>query len=225
MLVKEAFYSQLDQTLARVPKQDIVILMGDFNAKVGNRNEDIEHIIGKQGLGVMNENGKLLVDFCGAHNLRIRRTLFPHKDCHKVTWVSPNGRNQNQIDHICISSKWSKALLDVRNKRGADVGSDHHLLIGELRLYFKITAKKIKNVRKKFCVSKLKTESAKNNFVSTLKQKISESNISVNSTIDCRSNKIKSSFLESCEVELGIAKKKADEYITDRTWPLNKDEL
>lgn len=100
LLVKEVFYSQLDQTLSRIPKQDIVVLMGDFNAKVGNRNEDIEHIIGKQGLGVMNENGELLVDFCGAHNLRIGRTLFPHKDCHKITWVSPNGRDQNQIDHI-----------------------------------------------------------------------------------------------------------------------------
>ena len=101
--VKETFYSQLDQTLAKIPKQDMVVLMGDFNAKVGSSNDNAEHVMGKHGLGTRNENSELLIDVCSSHNLVIGGTLFPHKDCHKITWNSPNRRDRNQIDHICIS--------------------------------------------------------------------------------------------------------------------------
>jgi endonuclease/exonuclease/phosphatase family metal-dependent hydrolase len=106
-------------------------MMGDFNAKVGCNNEDVEHVMAKHGTGDCNENGELLTETCGNRGLMIGGTLFPHKECHKVTWVSPDpqGRTQNQIDHISISKNWGKSLLDVRNKKGADVGSDHHFII------------------------------------------------------------------------------------------------
>ena len=51
--------------------------------------------------------------------------------------MSPDHRTENQIDHICISSTFRRSLVDVRNKRGADIGSDHHLLIGKIKLKFK----------------------------------------------------------------------------------------
>jgi hypothetical protein len=52
--------------------------------------------------------------------LMIGETWFPHKECQKVTWVSPDpqGRTQNEIDHICIRRNWRKSLLDILNKRG-----------------------------------------------------------------------------------------------------------
>jgi hypothetical protein len=67
------------------------------------------------------------INLCN-HGLMIGGTLYLHKESHKVTWVSPDpqGRIQNQIDHICISKDWRKSLLDVHNKTGADVGSDYH---------------------------------------------------------------------------------------------------
>ena len=51
-----------------------------------------------------------------------------------MTWVSPDNWIENQIDHICVSSRFRRSLLDVRVKRGADVASDHHLLMGRCRL-------------------------------------------------------------------------------------------
>jgi hypothetical protein len=95
----------------------------------------------------------------------IRDTFFPHKTCHKIMWESPDCRTSNQIDHIAISRKWRKLLLDVQNKRGADITSDHHLIIGEIRI--KILSKKRKkdlpSTTRKFQVSRLKGPSMKSN--------------------------------------------------------------
>ena len=82
----------------------------------------------------MNENGELQADLCATNSLVIGGTLFPHKNCHKVTWVSPAGNAQNQIDHIVISKRWRSSLQDVRVKRGADLASDHHLIQGNIQL-------------------------------------------------------------------------------------------
>ena len=55
-------------------------------------------------------------------------------DIHKFTWESPNHRDRNQIDHMAINGRYRGSLLDTRAMRGADVGSDHHLVIAKLRL-------------------------------------------------------------------------------------------
>jgi hypothetical protein len=75
----------------------------------------------------------MFVDF-GAHNgLVIGGTLFIHKNIQKETWISPDGLTRNQIDHISILNKWRKSLLNVRAYQGADIDSDHHLVIGEVK--------------------------------------------------------------------------------------------
>lgn len=51
-------------------------------------------------LSTQNENGEIRCDFCQTNGLVITRTLFPNKDIHKATWVSANGRVENQIDHL-----------------------------------------------------------------------------------------------------------------------------
>ena len=78
--------------------------MGDQNAQVGDNNEGAEKIMNKHGIGVRNDNGNRLVEFCLGNNLEIGGTLFPYKKHHKVTWISPNHKTRNQIDHILISS-------------------------------------------------------------------------------------------------------------------------
>jgi len=53
---------------------------------------------------------------------------FPHKDIHKETWYSTDGRTANQIDHILLSNRFRSAITDIRALRGPDIGSDHTLL-------------------------------------------------------------------------------------------------
>ena len=102
--------------------------MGDFNAKIGSDNTGYEAVMGKHGLGEMNENGETFVDTCAQFDLVIGGSVFPHKRIHKATWVSPDHATTNQIDHVCICKKFRRSLLDVKVKRGADVASDHHYI-------------------------------------------------------------------------------------------------
>ncbi|KAJ8391318.1 hypothetical protein AAFF_G00091050 [Aldrovandia affinis] len=115
--------------------------MGDMNAKVGAENDSCDRAIGRHGCGVRNNNGQRLVDFCLKNNCVVGGTIFPHKTTHKLTWKSPDGLTTNQIDHILINRKWHRSLQDVRVCRGADVNSDHYLVMANIKL-------KLRKVRK-----------------------------------------------------------------------------
>lgn len=134
---KDNFYNQLQCLLQTRKERDILLLMGDMNAKVGDDNSGHNLVMGKQGLGIMNENGQRFADFCADYDLVIGGTIFPHKRIHKATWISPDHITENQIDHICINRKFRRSLLDVRVNRGADAGSDHHLVAGKAQLKLK----------------------------------------------------------------------------------------
>ena len=88
--------------------------MGDLNAKVGNNNTNGEEVIRKFGVGVMNDNGERLCDFCRANGFIITGTIFPHKDIHKLTWRSPDGRTVNQIDHVLVNGNMRTSIFDTR---------------------------------------------------------------------------------------------------------------
>ena len=115
-VVKETFYEQLQVTVSEVNRHDVLIVGGDFNAKVGKDSRGKERCMGRNGLGEMNENGLLFSDFCMENELVIGGKIFPHKDIHKYTWESPDLRTRNQIDHIAINRKWIGSVQDVRMK-------------------------------------------------------------------------------------------------------------
>ena len=127
-ITKDIFYDQLQAELEEAPQHDMKIIMGDLNAKVGSYNKNYDRAMGREGCGIMNENGERLLELCTTYNLVIGGSLFPHTDIHKLTWCSPNGRDRNQIDHLMINSIWRRSLLDVRVRRGAfhPVSTDLH---------------------------------------------------------------------------------------------------
>ena len=73
---KDNFYEQLQTVVDSVHKHDLLLVMGDLNAKVGEDNEGYENIIGSHGAGEINDNGERLVDFCGLNNLVLIGTIF-----------------------------------------------------------------------------------------------------------------------------------------------------
>ena len=75
--------------------------MGDWNVKVGS--QEIHGITGKFGLGVQNEAGQRLTEFCQENALVITNTLFQQHKRRLYTWTSPDCRYQNQIDYLLCS--------------------------------------------------------------------------------------------------------------------------
>jgi hypothetical protein len=63
----------------------------------------------------------------------VASTLYNHKDIHIMTWKSPDGQTHNQIDHLLIDAQHVSKVMDVRTFRGANIDSDHYLLISKIR--------------------------------------------------------------------------------------------
>ena len=80
-----------------------------------------------------NDNGDRLINMAAAQELVVSSTRFPHRKIHLGTWQSPNRRTVNQIDHVLIDRRHSSNALDVRSYRGANLDSDHYLVIAKIR--------------------------------------------------------------------------------------------
>ena len=70
----ERFYEDLQDLLELTPKKDVLFIIGDGNAKVGS--QEIPGVTGEFGLGVQNETGQRLIEFCQENALVIANTLF-----------------------------------------------------------------------------------------------------------------------------------------------------
>ena len=199
--VKESFYRQLENTVQNIPSSDMTIVMGDFNAKIGSNNTAYEEILGKQGLGDRNENGDFFVDFCASTGMVIGGSIFPHKRIHKTTWTSPDLQTENQIDHICINRRFRRSLQDVRVFRGADVASDHHLVVGKIKL--KLKKHSTPPGRTKFNVELLKDPSIKEQFNVSIKNKFNVLQDLDEGTVDDVWGNIKEKLISTCKETLG----------------------
>jgi len=117
---KDSFYEELEQVFELFLKYHMKSLLGDFNAKVGRENI-FKPSIGQESLHQdSNDNGFRLVNFTTSKNLVVKSTMFPHRNIHKYTWTSPDGKTHNQIDHVLVGRSWHSSVLDVRSFRGAD---------------------------------------------------------------------------------------------------------
>ena len=86
----ERFYEDLQDLLELTPKKDVLFIIGDWNEKVGS--QEIPGVTGKFGLGVQNEAGQRLTEFCQENTLVIANTLFQKYKRRLYTWTSPNGQ-------------------------------------------------------------------------------------------------------------------------------------
>ena len=126
---KVRFYEELHQVFDHFPKYHMKIILGNFNAKVGRENI-FKLTVGIESLHQdSDDNGVRIANFTTTKNLVLKSTMFPHRGIRKYTWTSPDGKTDNQIDHILIDRRWYSSILDVRTFRGADCDTDHYLVV------------------------------------------------------------------------------------------------
>ena len=87
----ERFYEDLQDFLELTPKKDVLFIIGNQNAKVGS--QEPPGVTGKFGLGIRNEAGQRLIEFCEENALVIANTLFQQHKRRLYTWTSPDGQH------------------------------------------------------------------------------------------------------------------------------------
>ena len=108
----EQFYEDLQDLLELTLQKDVLFIIGDWNAKV--ESQETPGATGKFGLGMWNEAGQRLVEFCQEKALVIANTLFQHKR-RLYTWTSPDGQHRNQIT-IFFAAKDGEALYSLQKQ-------------------------------------------------------------------------------------------------------------
>ena len=216
---KDEFYNNLQDLLDKLPTKDVNILMGDMNAQVGSNNEGYEQIMGKHGLGKKTtDNGERLKNLCALSKMIIGGTTFAHKRIHKTTWVSPDGRTENQIDHVCISSKFRRSLQDVRSMRGADAASDHHLVLAKVKLKLKsFNHASGTDIRQKFQVNLLQSRSKREEFKLELTNRFKILQDLDDTNVEEHWTKVRDIFKTTCNNVLGLKKTNNKPWITQES--------
>lgn len=129
---KDEFWEELTEITEKLNGR--VILLGDFNGRVGKRNNDAIDVIGNHGENHRNNNGDRLIRFCIDNDLIITNTFYKHKDIHKYTREVKSRNEKSIIDYFLINRTNRKEIMDVKVKRGPEIDSDHYLVVAKARL-------------------------------------------------------------------------------------------
>ena len=217
----DAFYQELNSQMKEIPKKDIVLVIGDWNAKVGtDAYPTWEGTAGRFGLGLTNERGLGLLEFAKYHDLVLANTLHPQKSSRKSTWHSPDGKTHNLIDYIMINRRYltSLSLAQTRSFTGADIGSDHELVMTNMRLKLK-KIRKGKSPRMKFDLEKLKDPDIAAEFEAKIGGRFAPLLVA---DIDAESlnNQLNQQLTDTAEEVLGRARGKKNQWMTDEVFQL-----
>jgi hypothetical protein len=80
-----------------------------------------------------NDNGVRVVNFATSKNLVVKSIMFPHRNIHKYSWISPDGKPHNHFDHVLIDRRWHSSILNLQSFTGADCDTDHYLAVAKVR--------------------------------------------------------------------------------------------
>lgn len=127
-LAKDKFYKDMTEL---IQIQMNIIIMGDFNAKVGKKSNKDEFVLGEYSSGDRNDNGQRLVDFSFAYNFKIMNSFFKKRKSRKWTWLAPNGIDRNEIDFILTRNKHIFNDIEVLNK--LNFNTDHRMVRGVIQ--------------------------------------------------------------------------------------------
>ena len=125
-------YEDLSSAIKDIPKHNLLLVMGDFNAHIGSNYA--LHTYHEN----TNKNGQLLIDLSLECNLSISNTTFQKKKGKLYTYVSDMSNVKSQVDFILINKEWIKSIKDISAYNFyASLGSDHRVLRAKIKISFR----------------------------------------------------------------------------------------
>ena len=216
--VKDHFYCQLDSVMHRTNGSGMVVVLGDFNATIG---EEVLGVTGPYALGQQSsDNGERLLSFATTHGLCITNTMFQHKWIHQASWYPPNAKAQPSLkDYILVRQRMRSFILDTRVYRGADIDSDHRLVVTSIVL--KLNRPKKKSMKSKFNVGLLAHDDVQSAFMESIQDRFNRrcTNVDVNG----RYSEMKEAILEAAEEHLKSGRKVQKSWLSNDTLKIIKE--
>ena len=171
--VKDKFYEDLNAVIASVPNADKLIILGDFNARVGRDSTTWEGVIGKHGTGNCNSNGLLLLQTCAEHELLITNTIFHLPTRNRTSWMHPRSKHWHLIDYIIVRKRDRQDVRVTKTMCGAECWTDHRLVVSKVKL--RVQPKRRPQgmkAPKRLNISKLKIPDIQKSFTDTLEARL-----------------------------------------------------
>ncbi|XP_055378261.1 craniofacial development protein 2-like [Condylostylus longicornis] len=202
---KDIFYESLSNVCEKVDRYDTLILMGDFNAKVG-REQHVVNIAGKYSLHeVCNNNGQRICQFADEISMKIKSTAFERKNIYKGTWKVPGSGIVNQIEHVLVTTRRASSIIDVRSCRGANCDSDHYLVRVTVRQRISNITKQRGKKKIKWNTEKLLQPTVKENYQEKIQHHLFHNVNSQNETIENMTENIEKAIISAATEIVGKA--------------------
>ncbi|BHF85106.1 hypothetical protein SprV_1002826400 [Sparganum proliferum] len=131
---RDKFYEDLHALLTTVSKADKLIVLGEFNARVGTDHTAWRGLLGPHGLRGSNDNVLLLLRTCAEHRLILTNTFFCLSEREKATWRHPRSRQWHLLDYVLVRRRDQRDVLVTKAIAGADGWTDHRLVISKMRI-------------------------------------------------------------------------------------------
>ena len=205
---KDRFYSDLRSLIQSTPADDKVVILGDFNARVGQDSEAWKGVLGKHGVGNCNENGRLLLVFCAEKQFTITNTIFQQKNSLKTTWMHPRSENWHLIDYVLVHQRDIQDVCHTRVMPSAECYTDHRLVRCKLMLLFKPKPRKGGPPKKKFKVGSFQSAVRTADFQAGLQLRLVDSSCQVDPPLETLCVHLKTAISQTAEEVLGYTTRK-----------------
>jgi len=169
------FYHQLEATLAGIAKSDKLIVLGDFNARVGSDHSTWSPVLGPFGRGRSNANGELLLSKCAEHDLVITNTHFQVPDQWFHTWQHPRSKRWHTLDYVIARRRDRADIRSTRVMRGANCSTDHLLVRTICKFSIEPQHRRQRSVApKKLNTDRLKDQEIRTEFTAVLDARLAD---------------------------------------------------
>ena len=109
--VKDAFYNQQESLIQGISRREYLIILEDFNARVGSDNEAWPNCLGNFDVGKCNDNGQRLLELCSFQELCVANTFFCIKKHHRVSWRHPRSKHWHQLDLTITRRRFLQSFI------------------------------------------------------------------------------------------------------------------
>ncbi|KAJ2950085.1 hypothetical protein O0L34_g11426 [Tuta absoluta] len=211
--IKDKFYEEVSQCLDSINAREQILLLGDFNARVGRDYGAWPGVLGRHGVGNMNSNGQLLLSLCAQYDLAISNTMFRLAAKHKTTWMHPRSKHWHLIDYAIMRQRDISQVQITRVMRGAHCWTDHRLVVTKLRLRLRRPRRSIVKKPAGLNVDRLKDREVRVKYAEALTEKLSPTNET--SDVGAAWETLSCHLMEAASATLGAKDRHSEDWFDD----------